>query len=114
MKADLRDFILRDLGCTACYLSGVGWMPCEKHHLNEGDQPGRKRLGEKETVGLCQWHHVGRCHHTGAITDCGECHDLYGPSWRHHKREFLDTYGDGETFLAVQNDRINDWESTTV
>lgn len=117
MNLQLRDFAIRDLGCTACFLHGIGYpVACEKHHLNEGDQPGRKRLGEHETVGLCQWHHVGRClcTNTGVIRNCSVCKERHGPSWRWHKREFLDTYGDGESFLVVQNDRINKWRGSTV
>ena len=113
MNADLRDFAIRDLGCTACSLYGVpGRVPCEKHHLNEGDQPGRKRRGERFTVGLCQWHHVGRCLCGGIALidrDCDMCHVKRGPSWRWHKREFLDTFGDGDQLLAVQDRRIERW-----
>ena len=114
MKANLRDFAIRDLGCTACSLMGISGQPCEKHHLNAHDQPGGKRLGEAFTVGLCQWHHVGRCHCTGAIKDCTSCHYRYGPSWRHHKREFIDTYGDGDALLAEQNRRIERWRRNTI
>lgn len=114
MKADRRDFAIRDLGCTACYMSGLVGVPCEKHHLNEGDQPGRKRRGEAFTVGLCQWHHVGKCSCEGAITDCWACKAAHGPSWHHHKREFLTEYGDGDAFLAVQNGRIEQWNNGTV
>lgn len=114
MKADRRDFAIRDLGCTACFMSGRAGEPCEKHHLNEGDQPGRKRRGEAYTVGLCQWHHVGKCGCAGAITDCWICKEVRGPSWRHHKREFLTEYGDGDALLAVQNSRIEQWINGTV
>jgi hypothetical protein len=110
LSLDVRDFAIRELGCTACSLYGVPYrVGCEKHHLNEGDQPGRKRRGERFTVGLCQWHHVGRCHCTGTVTDCPTCRLVHGPSWRHHKREFLDTFGDGDQLLAVQDSRIERW-----
>ena len=110
MNLQTRDFAIRELGCTACAIYGViGRVGCEKHHLNEGDQPGRKRRGERFTVGLCQWHHVGRCHCSGAVTDCAECREVYGPSWRHHKRDFLDAFGSGDELLAVQNQRIEKW-----
>lgn len=105
-ESAIRDFAIRSIGCICCMQHGYGYTPCEKHHLNEGDQPGRKRRGEKETVGLCQWHHVGKCFHTGAITKCPTCTRDYGPSWRHDKRAFLDRYGDGDTLLAYQDARI--------
>jgi hypothetical protein len=120
MKADLRDFAIRDIGCVAsaiwAEMQGItrGPVPCEKHHLNEGDQPGRKRRGEQYTVGLSQWSHVGRCFCTGAITDCPVCKASFGPSWRHHKREFLDTFGDGDALLAIQNEKIARWARGTV
>jgi hypothetical protein len=120
MSPELRDFAIRDIGCVASAIwaerNGIvrGPVPCEKHHLNEGDQPGRKRRGEKYTVGLSQWSHVGRCFCTGAITDCQECKASYGPSWRHHKREFLDTFGDGDALLAIQNEKIARWARGTV
>lgn len=109
MNLEIRDFAIRDLGCTACSLFGQSRVPCEKHHLNAHDQPGGKRRGERYTVGLCQWHHVGRCHCTGAIRDCVSCHMRFGPSWRHHKREFIETFGDGDALLEVQDRRIEKW-----
>ena len=111
MNLQRRDFAIRDLGCTACSLMGWSAVPCEKHHLNEGDQPGRKRRGERYTVGLCKWHHTGHCHCTGAIRDCTSCHYRYGPSWRHHKRDFIDTFGDGDALLAEQDRRIERWQT---
>lgn len=109
-----RDYLIREIGCLACALWGYGFELCEKHHLNESDQPGRKRRGEKFTVGLCQWSHVGRCACTGAITDCRECKKRRGPSWRHHKREFIETFGDGDTLLAEQNRLIEAYMGSVV
>lgn len=111
MNDAMRDFAIREIGCIACWLFGAGMCPCEKHHLNKGDQPGRKRVGEKATVGLCQWHHVGRCWCAGfpVERDCATCKALRGPSWRHHKREFITVFGDGDALLAEQNRRIEAW-----
>lgn len=114
MNNETRDFAIRDLGCTACWLSGIDSQPCEKHHLNEGDQPGRKRLGEKFTVGLCKWHHTGHCFCTGAITNCDACQKFYGPSWRHSKRDFITLYGDGTILLGIQDGRIDHWQKGNV
>jgi hypothetical protein len=117
MNPELRDFAIREIGCIASALwaerMGIrrGPVPCEKHHLNEGDQPGRKRRGEKETVGLSEWSHRGicMCAPLRVQTDCPECKAEYGPSWWHHKREFIQTFGDGDTLLAEQNRRIRAW-----
>lgn len=102
---NLRDDAIRQLGCIACRIQGLGYCPCEKHHLNKGDQPGRERRGERATVGLCQWHHVGRCWCNGfpVTRACRTCYDTRGPSWVHHKRIFLDRYGSGDVLLAVQD-----------
>lgn len=107
-----RDYAIREIGCICCRAEGIHGEPCEKHHLNAGDQPGRKRRGEKETVGLCQWHHVGRCWCSGSPveTDCGTCTNTRGPSWRHHKRDFLTAYGNGDELLSYQDDLIKQWE----
>ena len=120
MNAEMRDFAIRDIGCIASALwaekQGIvrGPVPCEKHHLNAHDMPGGKRRGEKHTVGLSQWSHVGRCLCTGAITDCLVCKAAYGPSWRHHKREFLETFGSGDELLAEQDKRIAAWRGNTI
>lgn len=111
MNLDRRDFAIRDIGCIACLLFGAGRVPCEKHHLNGGDQPGRKRRGERYTVGLCQWHHVGRCWCAGfpVERDCPTCKATRGPSWRHHKREFIERFGTGDDLLAYQETLLQRW-----
>lgn len=120
MNLELRDHAIRDIGCLASALWAERMnierdpVPCEKHHLNGGDQPGRKRRGERYTVGLSQWSHVGKCFCTGAITDCARCKSGFGPSWRHHKREFIETFGDGDALLAEQDRRIAAWMKNTV
>lgn len=116
MKADLRDFAIRDIGCICCIQQGAGPNPCEKHHLNKGDQPGRKRRGEAFTVGLCQWHHVGRCWCNGfpVQRDCETCRTDRGPSWHHHKVAFLEAYGSGDTLLAFQEQKLAEWLSNTM
>lgn len=112
MNLERRDFAIRDIGCIACRLFGVpGKVPCEKHHLNGGDQPGRKRRGERHTVGLCQWHHTGRCWCTGSPIErkCPTCLATRGPSWRHHKRQFIERFGDGDALLSYQDGLLAQW-----
>lgn len=106
---DRRDFDIRTIGCLACRLGGVGFTSCEKHHLNFGDRPGGKRLGEKLTIGLCQWHHRGICFctlHHAVIRNCPTCYRVIGPSWVHHRREFTERYGSGEKLLEIQDKLI--------
>lgn len=116
MSPEVRDAAIRDIGCIACHLWGAGKTPCEKHHLNAFDMPGGKRRGERFTVGLCSWHHTGRCWHNGFPIErgCEVCKADRGPSWRWHKREFLDTFGDGDTLLAEQGRRIALWARDTL
>lgn len=107
----LRDFAIRDIGCIACHMRNID-SPAEKHHLNEGDQPGRKRRGEAYTVGLCQWHHVSKCWCQGypRLFRCPECLERLGPNWHYHKRAFTEEFGDGDTLLAYQNELIEQWK----
>lgn len=112
LTLEMRDFAIRSIGCVACRLFGAGFCGCEKHHLNEGDTPGRARRGEKETVGLCRWHHVGAClcaGKLGVVRDCAVCFKRRGPSWWHRKRAFLLTFGTGDELLVVQNNLIADF-----
>lgn len=110
MKAGLRDFAIRDIGCICCALMGYGGEPAEKHHLNQGDRHGGKRRGEAYTVGLCAWHHRGLCKCDGSQRDCPRCHLTYGPSWHHTAHEFRETFGSGDALLEYQNQRIEKWQ----
>ena len=110
MNLELRDFAIRELGCTACSLYGVPYRVAERSTTFERRRPAGAQAPRRAVlVGLCQWHHVGRCHCDGAVRDCPACRLKHGPSWRHHKREFLDTFGDGDQLLAVQDNRIERW-----
>lgn len=122
MNPALRDFAIRDIGCIAsrrwremCGLPPV-WLPCEKHHLNAFDRHGGKRRGERYTVGLSKWSHVGHClcGTQPLQRDCWVCKAEYGPSWHHHKREFIETFGDGDALLAYQERLIAEWRAKTM
>lgn len=122
MNHETRDFALRECGCVATHLwrrkQGLPLLVVlgDKHHLNAFDMPGGKRRGEKFTVCLSQWSHVGRCWCSGSPVerDCPECKARSGPSWRWHKREFLDTFGEGDALLAEQDRLIAAWLAGTV
>ena len=111
MKNSTRDFAIRDIGCIYCIMFGVkGWVQCEKHHLNAGDKAGGKRVGEKATVGACQWHHVGVCAHNGMQVNCATCIEQRGPSMRHTKRDFMECFGSGRNQLEAQDRMIAAWK----
>lgn len=46
------------LGCIVCRLLGHGFVPCQVHHIREG-QGGAQRAGHFCTLGLCEPHHTG-------------------------------------------------------
>lgn len=112
MNLEMRDYAIRDIGCIAARMFAGIKVPCEKHHLNAFDMPGGKRRGECFTIGLSQWAHVGRClcQELGPKRRCESCRKTYGPSWVWHKREFIETFGDGDTMLAYQDELIDKWK----
>jgi hypothetical protein len=111
MKADLRDFAIRDLGCVVCRLRDLAPRVAEKHHLlTTGRHGNGKRRGEKATVGLCAWHHRG-------VPDPG-CQErdmvaIAGPSYQLHAAQFRVQYPD-DLLLQEQNERIEQWLRNTV
>jgi hypothetical protein len=111
MNLEMRDYAIRDIGCIAVRMFAGIKVPCEKHHLNSFDMPGGKRRGELYTIGLSPWSHRGicRCGLNPTEHQCPRCREVFGPSWRHHKREFIDTFGDGDAMLAYQNELIAKW-----
>lgn len=104
MKADMRDFAIRDLGCIVCRERGLGYVPCEKHHLTTTGRHGSgKRRGEAFTVGLCPYHHRGQ----------GERTEALGPSYANNAREFRALYPDS-WLLERQEQLLADWRAGTV
>lgn len=104
MRADLRDFALREIGCIVCLERRLGRVECEKHHLLTTGRHGTgKRRGEKFTVGLCQYHH------RGVGTPTAE----RGPSYAREPRAFRALYSD-EWLLEEQDRRIAEWKSNTI
>jgi hypothetical protein len=80
-----------DLGCVVCrYRIAKGLQDRQPnqnqlHHRNIGDLHGQKQLGHDSVVSLCAWHHDG-------VPIMGwtmeRMHDVYGPSYKEHAREF--------------------------
>lgn len=95
---------LKEMGCIACWKDGCPNILPEIHHLNLGGKAGQKRRGDKYTIPLCVWHHQG--HRMHASQDASWHYIQFGPSLKHHSREFRETYGSDEELLAKVDDLI--------
>lgn len=109
MRADIRDFALREVGCIVCRDIGMGFVPCEKHHLlTTGKHGTGKRRGEKYTVGLCGYHH--RNEYTGSgLADAF----WKGPSYAGEPRAFRDRWPDS-WLLETQNRLLREYADKTI
>jgi hypothetical protein len=100
---ELRFFEIQRIGCICCRKEGMGAVPCEVHHLNEGGVHGGRRRGHDDTIGLCGWHHRGVCREGWSIEDMAAS---YGPSWHHHATAFTERYGGDDLLLQYQNELL--------
>lgn len=82
---------IKEAGCVVAHIRGLGWTPCEIHHLTIGGKHGAKRRGHEFSVGLNSWSHRG-------VTFNGltglECLELFGPSYALEPRAFREQYPD--------------------
>ena len=77
---------------------GLGYVPCERHHLTVGGKHGAKRRGQGFVVGLNTWSHRGEPF--GGRT-AEQCEALFGPSYAKNPRAFREKYPD-EVLLELQ------------
>lgn len=113
MKAELRDFAVRDIGCIPCWIAGHEGVPCEKHHLlTTGLHGNGKRRGEQATIGCCPYHHRGQAA-VGTITARMMRAD-YGPSYADEPEAFRATFGTDDDLLKLQDDLISAWLGSVV
>jgi len=104
-KAQVKRFeAIVAIGCIVCRKLDMGYVQAEVHHLNVCSQPGRKRRGHDFTIGLCAWHH--RADPMGYSVPYMEQH--CGPTWAHHKRKFIETFGTDDALLEYQNELIKE------
>jgi hypothetical protein len=82
----------RALGCVVCrWRIAAGLQPpiqcgpTQIHHRNLGDLHGQRQLGQHAVVSMGAWHHDGD-QFPGRSRD--EMRELFGPSFKHHAREF--------------------------
>lgn len=93
--ADKARFVLiKDIGCIACRAYGLGFRPCDVHHLTVGGKHGQPRRGHAYSIGLCPPHHTGTPDNYGPAP---------GPSYAKAPRAFRATFGSDDELLAKQN-----------
>jgi len=69
---------IREIGYIVARSLGLGYVPCEVHHLTVGGKHGAKRRGHDFTVGLNPWSHRGEPF--GGMS-AETCERLFGPSY---------------------------------
>lgn len=100
----LRMDAIRDGGCIASRIRGLGYVPCEIHHLTVGGKHGQKRRGHAHTVGLSSWHH------RGVIPDGWtkeKARKVLGPSYALEPRAFREEFGDDHRLLVYQQELLD-------
>lgn len=98
------DMIL-NIGCVVSRLRGLGYVPCEIHHLT-GGLHGQKRQGHDFTVGLNAWSHRG---FRDEFYSLKWHRDTFGPSYAMEPRTFRDLYPD-ELLLETQEKLIEQFK----
>lgn len=95
---------IKEIGCVVARLRGLGFVPCEIHHLTVGGKHGQKRRGHRYTVGLNPWSHRGEpfSNYTAA-----ECRRMFGPSYAREPRAFRELYPDD--WMLERQDELIGW-----
>jgi RecA-dependent nuclease len=96
---------IRDLGCIVAHMRGLGFVPCEIHHLTTGGKHGQKRLGHDHVIGLNTWSHRGEPF--GGMT-AGQCYEMFGPSYARQPRAFREQIGDDERLVWLQRELLDE------
>jgi hypothetical protein len=91
-----RQDTIREIGCIACLLGGLGFRHPEIQHLNSCG----RNISQDHTIGLCDWHHRGVLP-DGLVTSAATI--LFGPSFAKSSRQFHDRYGSDAELLEKQN-----------
>lgn len=94
---------IREIGCIVSRSLGLGFVPCEIHHLTVGGKHGAPRRGHDFTVGLNPWSHRGEPFGGLSATRCEE---LFGPSYARQSRRFRQEIGNDDYLLDLQNTLI--------
>lgn len=113
LNNDLRHFIINDIGCICCAKFGVIGQLCERHHmLTTGYHGNGKRRGERQSVGLCSYHHQGA--KSVGSDRAKQLRQIVGPSFADEAREFRAVFGRDGELLALQDELIEKWRLGTL
>ena len=93
---------IKEGGCVVAYALGLGFVPCELHHLTEGGRHGAKRRGQDFVVGLNPWSHRGV---PFGGWDAERCREVFGPSYASEPRAFRALYSD-DRLMELQNELL--------
>lgn len=107
---NIRFTAIKEIGCIVALSRGLGFVPCEIHHLTVGGKHGAPRRGDEFTVGLSTWSHRGI--HPYHMTP-GQARTLYGPSYAREPQAFRALWSD-DALLAEQNRLIDIWRKSIV
>lgn len=94
---------IKEIGCLVARAQGMGYVPCEIHHMTLGGKHGQKRRGHDFTIGLNPWSHRGEAF-GGMSSDT--CLKLFGPSYAREPRRFRQEIGSDDYLLDLQNTLI--------
>lgn len=106
----MRMVAVKEVGCIVALERGLGFVPCEIHHLTLGGRHGQKRRGHECTVGLNPWSHRG-VPFGGMAAE--RCRELFGPSYAREPRAFRELYPD-DWLLEIQDQAIAAWSDSTI
>lgn len=95
---------IKELGCMIARMRGLGWTPCEVHHLIRAG----KRIGHMATVGLNPWSHRGVPFNGMTVA---QCKDLFGASLAKGSRPFHAEHGSDSELLAAQDAMLDRYAS---
>lgn len=108
----IRFTALRDMGCLIAHIRGIGYVPCEIHHLlTTGLHGNGKRRGDEATIALNPYSHRGIRFDGWTLA---ECRRMFGPSYALEPVAFRATFGTDDDLLALENARIAAWHGSIV
>jgi len=99
---DRFDVIKSHCGCLPCLLMGYLDVHTSVEHVTEsGFRVGKDSVQHEASIGLCIWHHYGRCNSSKVRQRMiGE----FGPSLAHGRKPFESFFGDElKVLLPIQD-----------